>query len=157
MRISSSTPASAGPVLPIPAEGARAVPLVTERMTREPCSTIRRPAARAVMKCDASAVAGPRVTSSTDISISGVPCLSSREVRLNETSMLPARATTSATCASTAGSSRASSTVASAEPPSAAIAAATASTPIAGAARDEDPRALRANVRATPAPSRPDP
>jgi len=63
------------------------VPLVTERTTPEPCSTMWRAVARAVMNCAVSAVPGPRVTSWTVVSMSGVPCLSSRDVRLNEMSM----------------------------------------------------------------------
>ena len=126
-------------------------------MTPEPCSAIWRAAARAVVNCDASPVFGPRVTSSTVMSMSGVPCLSSREVRLNETSTLPAREATPRTCSSTACSSSASSTVASADPPAAAISAASASSGSRVRPARKTFAPSRANVWAMPAPSPPAP
>jgi hypothetical protein len=109
------------------------------------------------MNCAVSAVFGPRVKSSTVMSSSGVPCLSSRDVRLNEMSTLPPRATTPAMCSSTAASSRTSSSVTSAVPPAPAMSAASASSGARVRPARKTRAPSRANVRATPAPSPPAP
>ena len=74
-------------------------------MTPEPCSTMWRAAARAVMKLVRRPLITARNRSSVVMSTSGIPCTSPRVMRLNDTSMLPACETTSWACPSTALSS----------------------------------------------------
>jgi hypothetical protein len=148
-----SIAASAGPVLPIiglPWEE----PLLSARMTPEPCSIMWRAAARAVMKFAVSPVVTARVKSATVMSLSGMPWTSPREIRLRETSIPPPAATERA-CSSTARSSSASTTATSAAPPAAVISAASASS----FSRERPVRKTRAPSRAkvvaTPRPMAP--
>lgn len=62
--MNDSVAASAGPVLPMPGIAPAPVALLRWRMTPDPCSTIRRAAARAVMKFDLSPVTTARSRSS---------------------------------------------------------------------------------------------
>lgn len=104
-----SVAASAGPVPPMkkPADRARAGlevvadPLVKVRMTPDRCSIMWRAAARAVWKLAISPVVTGRAKSAVAMSTSGIPCASPREMRLKETSMLPAWAATARACSST--------------------------------------------------------
>src|SRR6266567_4463973 len=68
--MNASTAASAGPVLPIIGELPLADPLVSDRMTPDPCSVIRRAAARAVRNCEV----GP-VVESVDLGHIGGPAV----------------------------------------------------------------------------------
>jgi hypothetical protein len=118
----------------------------------DPWAVIRRAAACAVTKLDRSPVTTARSRSSVVMSTSGVRCTSPREIRLKDTSMLPAWAATASTWASTARSSVASSTATSADPPAARMSAATASMGAAVRPARKTLAPSRAKVRATPPP-----
>lgn len=96
--MNDSTAASAGPVLPMPGIDASPEALLRCRITPDPCAIMHRAAARAVTKLLRRPVIGACSRSSVVISTSGVPCTSPRLTRLNDTSTLPVRATTSSTC-----------------------------------------------------------
>src|SRR6266545_1759773 len=148
----ASTAASAGPVLPIIGALPLADPLVSERMTPDPCVIIWRAAARAVRNCDVSPVVTALVKSAPGMSISGTPWMSPRVIRLKETSMLPAWEATALACSSTARSSSASTSATSAAPPAAAMSAATVSSGCRVRPARKTLAPSRANVRATPPP-----
>lgn len=88
--MNASTAASAGPVPPIIRADPFDEPLVSDRITPEPCSAIWRAATFAVRNCVVRPAVTGRIRSATDMSTSGMPWTSPREIRLNETSIEPA-------------------------------------------------------------------